>query len=122
MKNLVTIEVVSLTILLGGLFILMFQARKLWKTKKVIDQFLSEVKFLNFNLKNAISLMEREKKNTPRKVLLIKRVCENCKFRQTYCLPESENIFMYFCKIKNKQIKLNNTCKMFQKVFQSSKI
>jgi len=120
MNTILYIEIAALVILSGGLIILCIQATKLWKTKKVIEGFLSEIKFLNFNLKNAIDLAEKGKRHNPRKVLLIKRVCENCKFRQTFCVPESENVFKYYCKIKNKEIKLNNTCNMFKKVLQNT--
>lgn len=102
--------------------LLFFQVKKMWKIKITLDVFLSDLKNLNKNINQIINFSENRCINISNLNVVEEKICENCKNRVTYLDFSFENIFYYKCRLNNKDIALNNTCKNYQKDLQNSKI
>ena len=42
-----------------------------------------------------------------------KKICKNCQFRETFVDDSGKDIFVYHCKLRQKQIKLEENCPEF---------
>jgi hypothetical protein len=43
-----------------------------------------------------------------------KRICQNCKFRDTYLTNREEQLFLYRCRLNGQEIKLDDFCHRFE--------
>lgn len=103
-------------------FLIIVQSKKLWKIKSNLEVFLFDIIKLNENIQRIIDVSKDKSIDVRELDGREKRTCENCKNRITYINFSYNDFFQYKCKLKNEDIKLDYTCKSFQKDLQNSKI
>ncbi len=103
-------------------FLIIVQSKKLWKIKSNLEVFLFDIIKLNENIQRIIDISKDKSIDVGELDGREKRTCENCKNRITYINFSYNDFFQYKCKLKNEDIKLDHTCKSFQKDLQNSKI
>ncbi len=98
-----------LTILLGAFVVLLIvQIVALVRIRQMIVRLRSMLRVIAPILQRHHDIQNARKVNM--------RICQFCKFRQTYIKATShgDDDFYYLCKIRNKEVDLTDTCKHFQ--------
>lgn len=106
--------------ILAVLVVLFFtQIHRIWKVRIVMRNFLQEIVKLNENLENIITYIQGKEKTAKKSD---RKICKYCAYRQTFVEPEAKKLFMYQCKIDNRNISLKDTCKRFTKDLQNTQL
>ena len=116
------VDFTIITISLAFTFLVIINAKKLLRIKSNLELFLLDIIRLNENIQSIIDISKGKCTGAVDLDGIQKRICENCKNRVTYIDFSNRDFFQYKCKLNNKDIKLDYTCKSFQKDLQNSKI
>ena len=111
--------IIGITAAVVLLVIFFIQIKRIVRLKTLLTGFLHELKTLNNNLSNIIRYIHG--KTTPdHNPDAVKQVCHNCVHRLAYISPDLPEAFLYKCKLDDRIIGLNDTCKRFQNYFQGT--
>lgn len=116
-----TVYIFGAAVLILLIIAFFIQIHRIWRVRFLLKNFKHELQKLNLNLENIITYIHG--KNIPSNIKKSSRsICRNCVFRQTFIETGDLQVFLYQCKLDQRKISLNDTCKRYQKDLQNTQI
>ena len=114
-------DLVAAVLALGLVLLLVWQVRRIWRVKSVLEHFVFDLRLLNKNLDRAIAV-HRDGAPRPDAARAAARTCEHCESRLAYFDPAARDPFHYTCRWTGQAIALSDTCARFRNDVLRSRI